>query len=237
MPAPSSLPIAHSDDFLMPASSSFPVAYRPHPTLSVCATFQLLSRMTAMPLQIDILTLFRPNTKIKKMIRKSLVQILETRGPALATSSSLGPEKGPWLDSCVRQAQSKNNENNSCTSVAPLYDTLNSLAPCMTPCTWIREQEKVLSSWDARRLWICFNPPFPSATIRRSRSDQLAQMIWVHQGAVECMDDERRQILEQAAELDHIWVGTHFSSCYKCSWEIAPDNWIHLSGPISQLHL
>jgi hypothetical protein len=27
-------------------------------------------------------------------------------------------------------------------------------------------------------------------------------------------------------------VGTHFPSCYKCSWEIGPDNWIQLSGPI-----
>jgi hypothetical protein len=23
-----------------------------------------------------------------------------------------------------------------------------------------------------------------------------------------------------------VFVGTHFSSCYKCSWEIGPDNWI-----------
>jgi hypothetical protein len=26
-------------------------------------------------------------------------------------------------------------------------------------------------------------------------------------------------------------VGTHFPSCYKCSWENGPDNWIPLSGP------
>jgi hypothetical protein len=28
-------------------------------------------------------------------------------------------------------------------------------------------------------------------------------------------------------------VETHFPSCYKCSREIGPDNWIQLSGPIS----
>jgi hypothetical protein len=32
-------------------------------------------------------------------------------------------------------------------------------------------------------------------------------------------------------------VGTHFPSCYKCSWENGPDNWIQLFCPISQLHL
>jgi hypothetical protein len=34
-----------------------------------------------------------------------------------------------------------------------------------------------------------------------------------------------------------VFVGTHFPSCYKCSWKIGPDNWIQLSGPIFQLHL
>jgi hypothetical protein len=36
-----------------------------------------------------------------------------------------------------------------------------------------------------------------------------------------------------------VFVGTHFPSCYKCSWEIGPDNWIlarwkirsHISAP------
>jgi hypothetical protein len=32
-------------------------------------------------------------------------------------------------------------------------------------------------------------------------------------------------------------VGTHFPSCYRCSREIGPDNWIQLSGPIFRLHL
>jgi hypothetical protein len=31
-----------------------------------------------------------------------------------------------------------------------------------------------------------------------------------------------------------VFVETHFPWCYKCSWEIGPDNWIQLSGPISR---
>jgi hypothetical protein len=33
----------------------------------------------------------------------------------------------------------------------------------------------------------------------------------------------------------HGFCGNAFPSCYKCSREIGPDNWIQLSGPISRL--
>ena len=31
------------------------------------------------------------------------------------------------------------------------------------------------------------------------------------------------------ARVQLLFVGTHFPSCYKCSWENGPDNWIQLT--------
>ena len=48
---------------------------------------------------------------------------------------------------------------------------------------------------------------------------------------------QSRDHKEKPTATHMVFVGTHFPSCYECSWENGPDNWIQLSGPFSQLHL
>jgi hypothetical protein len=64
--------------------------------------------------------------------------------------------------------------------------------------------------------------------------------VWTSEGLKSCVEKEYKWSINSITwnHIQAMWqgppCGNAFPSCYKCSREIGPDNWIQLSGPISR---